>query len=309
MTRSTPRLATPGHPAWWLVIAGVSWGTSGTLGTLLRRDSGLSLVAIAGYRIAVGGLLLMALAAATGRAVLPTGRAGWRHAVAIGALSALYQACFFSALGHVGVAIATLVTIGSAPAMVMVVETLTGRHRFTLRSGLTLALALGGLALLAGVGSAGRATGNVTLGCLFALGAGASFAGITLVGTASGPSIVGPLGVSLFGGGVVVFGLAGLDIAPAHVSLPIVALILLLGLVPTAVAYGSYFRGLRGSTATLGVVVTLLEPITATVLAAVVLGERLSPAGVLGALMLCAAIVTTATEHLGRDTTPAQAAG
>ena len=53
-------------------------------------------------------------------------------------------------------------------------------------------------------------------------------------------------------------------------------LVLALGLVPSAVAYLSYFRGLRTQSSTTGSLVSLLEPLTATTLATVVLGERLS---------------------------------
>ena len=52
-----------------------------------------------------------------------------------------------------------------------------------------------------------------------------------------------------------------------------------LAVVPTALAYTCYFRGLRATSAGTGSVLALLEPLTGTVLAALLLGERLGPAG------------------------------
>ncbi|MGH3186885.1 MAG: hypothetical protein ACRDPY_04920 [Streptosporangiaceae bacterium] len=42
---------------------------------------------------------------------------------------------------------------------------------------------------------------------------------------------------------------------------------------------------------------TLLEPLTGTVLATVILGERLSPTGIAGAVILAAAVLLTVRAH------------
>ena len=49
---------------------------------------------------------------------------------------------------------------------------------------------------------------------------------------------------------------------------------LYLGVVPTALAYVLFARGLRGTSAAETATLTLAEPITATMLGAIVLGER-----------------------------------
>jgi DME family drug/metabolite transporter len=72
-------------------------------------------------------------------------------------------------------------------------------------------------------------------------------------------------------------------------------LLALLVVVPTALVYTAYFRGLsRPDAAGTGVVVALLEPLTAAVLAAAVLDERLGAAGTVGALGLAAAVLRAA---------------
>ncbi len=55
-----------------------------------------------------------------------------------------------------------------------------------------------------------------------------------------------------------------------------VGLLALFAVLPTALAYTAYFRGLgAGTSPGTGAVLALLEPLTAAVLAAAVLGERL----------------------------------
>ena len=72
-------------------------------------------------------------------------------------------------------------------------------------------------------------------------------------------------------------------------------LLALFAVLPTALAYTAYFRGLAaGASPGTGTVLALLEPLTAAVLAAVVLGERLGVAGALGALLLGAAVLLAA---------------
>jgi DME family drug/metabolite transporter len=68
------------------------------------------------------------------------------------------------------------------------------------------------------------------------------------------------------------------------------ALLLHLGLLPTALAYVLFFSGIRHITATSASIVTLVEPLTSTLLAWLLFGERLGPLGLLGAALLLGAI-------------------
>jgi drug/metabolite transporter, DME family len=72
-----------------------------------------------------------------------------------------------------------------------------------------------------------------------------------------------------------------------------VGLLIALGTGPTAVAYTLYFRGLRVAAASTAALLTLLEPLTGAVLAAFVLGQRLSATGIAGAAVLIAAVIVT----------------
>ena len=67
--------------------------------------------------------------------------------------------------------------------------------------------------------------------------------------------------------------------------------------VSVATLYALLFTGLRTTSSGTAVVASLLEPVTAVLLAVAFLGERLSPAGVLGSVLILLAIAT-----LGRRT-------
>jgi DME family drug/metabolite transporter len=68
------------------------------------------------------------------------------------------------------------------------------------------------------------------------------------------------------------------------------ALLLHLGLLPTALAYVLFLAGIRHTTATIASIVTLLEPLVSTALAWWIFGERLGWIGGVGAALLLGAI-------------------
>ena len=72
---------------------------------------------------------------------------------------------------------------------------------------------------------------------------------------------------------------------------PAALLILLyLGAITMALAYGLLYAGLRTTTSSTAVVATLLEPVTAAAMAALFLGEALRAAGVVGSLLILLAL-------------------
>jgi len=79
------------------------------------------------------------------------------------------------------------------------------------------------------------------------------------------------------------------------------ALLLYLGVVPTALAFVLFLTGMVSTTATVASVITLIEPLTATILAWLLFGEHLSALGILGAGVLLGAIGLLAAQG---DTTP-----
>jgi DME family drug/metabolite transporter len=123
--------------------------------------------------------------------------------------------------------------------------------------------------------------GPATIGVGFTAGGALLAVAALVVGALTGGPGFGGHG---FGG----HGFGGLEFAPTAAS---VGLLVYLGWVPTALAYGLFFVGLRGVSASSAAVVAVLEPVTATVLGVLVLGQRLGLGGMVGAGLLCAAAV------------------
>ncbi|KAA2257917.1 EamA family transporter [Solihabitans fulvus] len=279
-----------------LALSGLLWGTGGLTGSLLGRAAGLPPLAVATYRLAVGGALIIAFLVVTGRR-WPRGRAAWTRVAAVGGLAALYQASYFAAVSLTSVSLATLVTIGACPVAVVAAERLTGRRRVDRRTVGTVCLALAGLGLLVGLPTGGFSGWSVLGSACLAVLSAAGFAALTLLGGTAVPGLdeLTTTGLGFAAGGLLLTPLAvvagGLGFAPTATS---IGLLVALGLVPTAVAYTLYFRGLRTVDASTAAVLALLEPLTGTLLAALLLGDRLGWPGLVGAALLAAAVLRSA---------------
>jgi DME family drug/metabolite transporter len=284
------RQSTTGLP--FLVLAGLLWGTGGFSGTLLGHVAGLSPLAIAAYRLAVGGALIGVVLLATGRR-LPRSRAACFRVGLIGLLTAIYQASYFAAVTLTSVSLATLITIGSSPVIVLAVETITGRRRLDRAVVITLVLALAGLALLVGLPTGGFGTAALLGGAGLAVLSAACFGTMSLACAApvAGLDELTTTGVGFGIGGALLLCVAvptvGVGFAPSPAAL---GLVTFLGLVPTAVAYVSYFRGLPAAGPGTAALLALLEPLVGSFLAALFLHDRLGAVGWCGAVLLMVAV-------------------
>ncbi len=289
----------PGTGLTYLVMAGLLWGTGGLTGSLLGRSASMSALSVAAYRLGVGGTLIMAFLVLTGhrraaRRRWPSGRAAWTRIAAIGLLAAVFQSCYFTAVSLSSVSLATLVTIGSAPVIVLAVERARGRRRISRLAGSAASLALIGLSLLVGLPGGGIAESAVLASAGLAVLAAGGFATLTLIGArpVAGLEHLTATGFGFTLGGLILLPVAavsgGLGFAPSPATLGLLAV---LATGPTAVAYTLYFRGLRTAPAGTAALLSLLEPLTSTVLAAVILGDQLGASGIAGAVILATALV------------------
>jgi drug/metabolite transporter, DME family len=279
----------------YLVLSGLLWGTGGLIGTLFGQAAGLSAISVAAYRLLAGGGLIVAFLTLSGKR-WPTGRAAWTRIAVNGLLSALFQGCYFAAISLTSVSLATLVTIGATPVIVAIAEQARGRRALNRAGAITIAMALAGLGLLGGLPGGGFSETAVLASTGMALLSAVGFAAVTLIGTSPVPGL-DELALNGFG-----FGLGGMALLPLAAAagglgfrpgLASAGLLAALGIGPTAMAYTLYFRALRKASATTAALLTLIEPLTAAVLSALVLRDRLSATGIAGAVMLLSAVVRT----------------
>lgn len=277
-----------------LVLAGLLWGTGGVTGVALSDSSGLGASAVAAYRLGLGGALLVVLLLA-GRRWLPRAAAARWRIVVTGLLAAAFQACYFGAMTMASVSVSTLVTIGSAPMLVVLAQAVRRRCMPTARQVRPLLLGVVGLGLLVGGPTTpGTDPGEALLGILLALGAGASFATLSILAArphrGTTPEVeIGygfVLGGLVLAAGTLPFGT--LAFTPNTQNLLLVAA---LAIAPTALAWTLYFRGLGHAGPAVATLVALLEPLTATVLAVLLLGETVTlPLAIGGALLLLSVV-------------------
>jgi drug/metabolite transporter, DME family len=272
-----------------VLAAAVLFGTTGTAQAL--GPDATSPLAVGAVRLAVGGLALLAVLPVLGgrpRDAL----ALWRTPVGLlaGVCTAAYQLCFFAGVARAGVALGTLVTIGSGPVFAGLLAWWLLRDRPARSWVLATGCCLLGLALLSltGLGDVGA-----PLGVLLALASGAAYAAYTvaakrLIGSGAPSTTVMASA----------FGLGGLLLVPVLLTSPLawlatpggLALAAYLGLVTTTLAYVLFGRGLAVLSAGPVTTLVLAEPLVATALGVGLLGERLTAAGTAGALLVLAGL-------------------
>lgn len=260
-----------------LVLAGIFFGTTGTAQALGPKS--VSPLAIGSARLIFGALLLYIFH----RAMRTASSKISRQDLILGAIGvALYQITFFSAVKSTGVAIGTVTALGSAPALTGVVAYLINREKPTKRWFVATVITSFGIIVLS---TAKNSASFNFHGFLLALGAGASYSLFAVVSKRA----LGE-GVKITEAMFRIFALA------AMLSFPLLfvgdlnwilsakgsAMILWLGLVPTAFAYMAYAYGLEKVRASTASTLILAEPATATILAALVLGETINGRGWIG---------------------------
>ncbi|GGT37203.1 DMT family transporter [Nonomuraea spiralis] len=279
-----------------LAVVGASalWGTAGTAGLLVSADS----VALAAARLVIGGAVLGVCAGAGLRRAL-------RPGLLLAALAvAAYQLCFFAAVGRTGVAIGTVVAIGSGPVFTGVLSWALHGRRPSGRWALATTAAVCGCAALI-VGGGAQAGGQMVSGVLFALLGGLLYAfyAVSAARAIETGSESGAVMGVLFGGAAVVMLPVLLINGVGWLGEPRGLLaVLYLGIGTTALSYFLYGRGLRTTPVATAATLALTEPAVAALLGLLVLGERLAPLSVAGLVMLVLSLVAVAVPERVRET-------
>lgn len=279
-----------------VLAAAVLWGTTGTAAALAP---GVGSVAVGAAAMGVGGLL-QAAAARRGLRVHRAGLAAQWRTLAVAAVAvAVYPLAFYTSMRLAGVAVGTVVSIGSAPMAAALVERVVDRRPLSRRwaLGATVGL-LGVLALaLARTGeevAAGGPDARPVLGVALGLLAGVTYAlyswGAARVMRRGLPSRT-VMGAVFGAGGVLLLPVLLLTGAPIVASWSNVAAMAYLAVVPMFLGYVLFGRGLAAVPASTATTLSLLEPVVAAVIAVLVLHERLSAPGWSGMAIVLASLV------------------
>lgn len=288
-----------------MLLAALLWGTTGTAASFAPGVPGLVIGAAA---MGIGGLLQAAVAArqiAHHRAAL---RGQWATVLVSATAVGIFPLAFYSSMRLTGVAIGTVVTVGSAPPAAAFIERVMDGSRLSRSWAAATALGVLGVIVLA-LARPNEASTRAALSGAPGSAGWAHLAGIGL-------GLLGGISYALYSWGAArvikrgipgratmgaIFGIGGLLLAPLFLltgseilstrgNLTVVAY---LALIPMFLGYVLFGRGLGAVTASTATTLSLAEPAAAAVMAMLVLHEHLTRIAALGLLLLFVSLLTT----------------
>lgn len=285
----------PANGAWFVLGAALLWGTTGTAQAF--APVGFDPKVIGALRLLIGGIALLFLAVKhreLGRfkdwQLLPL--------LLAAAFTSSYQLCFFSAVAKTGVAVGTVVGIGSAPIAGGLLGWLFRGEYLSRRWFTATTLAISGCVLLS-LGGGDIAVD--TTGILLAVAAGASYAAYALMIKGllekHAPNAIMALVVCI----------GALLTSPVLFNVDVnwllqpraIGVVLHLGLATMALSYWLFARGLQHVQVSTATTISLGEPMMAATLGIVVLGERLNLQALCGIVLIFAGIVILVVKRRG----------
>lgn len=270
-----------------VLLGAILWGTTGTAQAFAPELA--NPLTIGATRITIGAVALLSITLYRG--TLKIDQSWPKVATIVSAICmAAYQPLFFTAVSKTGVAIGTVVTIGSAPIIAGFLSLVIRKEKPQKKWYLATILSIMGMLLLLDP-SAGE---NVNVaGILLALGAGLSYAVYALASKQlldkHSPDVVL----------AVVFSLSAILLSPLFViydsnwlfELKGLLVAFHLGLFATALAYVLFSSGLAALPVATAVTLTLAEPLTATFLGIVLVGERLAFTNMIGVMFMLMGLI------------------
>lgn len=289
---------------WMLVGSMLMFGTIG----IFRRHIPLSSSVIALARAVLGTLFLLFLMAVKGsRPSVKAVTANLPALLVSGVLIGFNWILLFEAYQYTSVAVATLCYY-TAPVLVILVSPVFLKEKLTGKKLVCVAAALAGMALVSGVVGADVTVGvgsSEWRGILLGLGAAALYAAIMILNKRIRdiPAIDKTV-VQLAAAALVLLPYTWFTEEISAIRLtPVVGLLLVIvGVVHTGIGYAMYFGSMKALRAQTVALFSYIDPVTAIILSALLLNERMGAAQMAGAVfILCAAIAGDMPERVRRQ--------
>lgn len=284
-----------GAPA--VITTATLWGTTGVASALIPQENP---VAVGAASVGVGGLILGLISLI---AVLKSFKApGATRYILLGALGLmLYMPLFYVSVSLTGAALGTIISIGSGPLFAGVLEWALEGKRVTTAWTAAMLVTVAGAALLLTAREdhgSGEATALVP-GIAAGLVAGVTYA---LYAFATGrliqPCATRPDGMAHRTVVAAIQGTAALPMlgllaltGESTFTAPVWPILLYLAVIPTALGHTLFAFGLGRMKASTATLYTVLEPVVATILAVLIVGETFRPEGWLGFPLVIAGLI------------------
>ena len=281
-----------------VALAGTLWGTIGPATQVIYGLTPASAISISFFRSAFATPVFLIWSwFLFGAKAFRLPRRDLIIMMMVGIFTGLSQTAYLIAIPLAGVTISTLVGVCIAPVSVALVSVIFRFEPFDRKVMLALVCALIGTVLVIGIQPGTELPHNAIIGVLFSVVCGWLYAGAIVCGrfVATRAHSVQINFVSFASNGLMLLVL-GIVTGQLHTnfSAQVWLLLLYLGIVPTVIGYGLFVAGMKTTPATVAGIITLLEPVTAAIFAAIFFGERLTPLSIFGALLLLGAIVVLA---------------
>ncbi len=279
-----------------ITVTSLLWGTTGTAATFAPDVGPLAIGAAA---LGIGGLLQAAIALPALRAAAPALRAN-PLLILVGAVSvAIYPLAFYSSMDLAGVAVGSVVSLASAPLASGVLERVVDNRSLSVWWMLAAVLGVAGSVVLAAatldqpVAEAGATIGGILLGLV----AGATYAVYSWAARrlmVRGVARSASMGAIFGAGGLLLLPVLLVTGAPLVATPQAFAVAAYMALIPMFLGYLLFGFGLARVSASTATTVTLSEPAVATILAVLIVGERLPVLGWIGLFIIGLALVVVA---------------
>lgn len=212
-----------------------------------------------------------------------------------GGLMGLNWIFLFEAYCYTSVATATLCYY-MQPTIIILLSPIFFKERITLKKGICTIIAVIGMLFVSGIGEKGLSTTSEVRGILFGLTAAALYAAVVIMNKKT-PGISGYTKtiIQLFFAAIVLLPyvlIAGQPVKEAFTPFSI-GMLFVVGFIHTGVAYALYFSSMDGLSAQTVAVLSYLDPVSALILSAVMLGEAMTVFGIIGAVMIIGAALAS----------------
>lgn len=275
------------------VLAASLWGTTGTAAFFLGPD--VPPLAIGAATMGIGGLVLALLG---GRQTLALWRDNSaRPLLVLGAIgTTIYPLAFYSGMANAGIALGNVIALGTGPLTAAVLEWVVDKRRPRRSWWIASSAALAGITIMATskVELGGGRPSNIALGAALAVVAGLAYGLYTYVfgkladhGHTNRAVAGGVFGASapLL---LVMLAIMG---GPLVTSAERVVLVLYLVIGPMVIAYLAFTAALTDLRASTVATLALVEPVIATALGVLVVGEVLGSLAVVGIVLVSVSLM------------------
>lgn len=270
----------------YVLLAAMLWGTTGTAQSFI--EGAAHPLTIGALRLGIGGFTLLLVVIAAKKIVFH--EVPWQAVFLSAAAMAVFQPFFFSAVQSTGVAVGTVVAIGSAPVFSGMIEWIVLKRRpdrvwvFA-----TIFAIIGSILLFIN----GESSTIRLSGVFLALGAGAAFAGYAMVSKSALRKMEAVPAVAI------IFSISACFLFPfllfldvSYMGNPVnLSVIAYLGIGATSISYILFSTGLKKIPSSSAVTLSLAEPLTAAILGVFIVREVLSNTAWIGVSLLLGGIL------------------